>query len=63
MGIYLSAEFIRAAFVFLVLSGVVFTILHISGDPVALLMPADATPDQMDGDADDPGLDKPLWVQ
>ena len=63
MGIYLFRRIYQAAFVFLVLSGVVFTILHISGDPVALLMPADATPDQMTEMRATLGLDKPLWVQ
>ena len=63
MGLYLLRRIYQALLVFLVLSGVVFMILHISGDPVALLMPADATPDQLAEMRTTLGLDKPLWMQ
>lgn len=63
MGIYLLRRIYQALLVFLVLSGIVFMILHISGDPVALLMPADATPDQLAEMRSTLGLDKPLWMQ
>jgi len=38
-------------------------ILHISGDPMALLMPPDALPSQVEEMRRSLGLDRPLWVQ
>jgi len=38
-------------------------ILHISGDPLALLMPPDASPSQVEEMRRSLGLDRPLWVQ
>jgi peptide/nickel transport system permease protein len=46
-----------------VVSGIVFSILHLSGDPLALLMPPEATPDQVEEMRRTLGLDKPLIVQ
>jgi len=63
MGLYIFRRVYQAFLVFLVVSGIVFSILHISGDPVALLMPPEATPDQMEEMRRTLGLDKPLPVQ
>jgi ABC-type dipeptide/oligopeptide/nickel transport system permease component len=63
MGIYLLRRFYQAILVFLVLSGIVFVILHISGDPLALLMPQDAPPPDVEAMRRTLGLDKPLVVQ
>jgi ABC-type dipeptide/oligopeptide/nickel transport system permease component len=63
MGIYLLRRFYQAILVFLVLSGIVFVILHISGDPLALLMPQDAPPPDIEAMRRTLGLDKPLVVQ
>ena len=38
MGIYLIRRLYQTALVFLVISGIVFVILHLSGDPLVLLM-------------------------
>jgi peptide/nickel transport system permease protein len=63
MGLYIFRRVYQALLVFLVVSGIVFSILHISGDPVALLMPPEATPDQVEEMRRTLGLDKPLIVQ
>ena len=63
MGLYIFRRVYQAFLVFLVVSGIVFAILHISGDPIALLMPPEATPDQVEEMRRTLGLDKPLLVQ
>ena len=63
MGIYLLRRLYQALLVFIVLSGIVFVILHISGDPLALLMPQDAPPADIEEMRRTLGLDKPLVVQ
>ncbi len=63
MGIYLLRRLYQAILVFLVVSGIVFVILHISGDPLALLMPQDAPPSDIEEMRRSLGLDKPLVVQ
>jgi ABC-type dipeptide/oligopeptide/nickel transport system permease component len=63
MGLYIFRRVYQAVLVFLVVSGIVFSILHISGDPVALLMPPEATPDQVEEMRRNLGLDQPLIVQ
>jgi ABC-type dipeptide/oligopeptide/nickel transport system permease component len=63
MGIYLLRRVYQAFFVFFVVSGIVFVILHISGDPLALLMPQDAPPSDIEEMRRSLGLDKPLVVQ
>jgi peptide/nickel transport system permease protein len=63
MGLYIFRRVYQAALVFLVVSGIVFSILHISGDPISLLMPPEATPDQLEEMRRNLGLDKPLLVQ
>lgn len=63
MGLYLIRRFYQAFIVFLVVTLIVFFILHISGDPVQLLMPETATPDQVEAMRRSLGLDKPLMVQ
>jgi ABC-type dipeptide/oligopeptide/nickel transport system permease component len=63
MGLYIFRRVYQALLVFLVVSGIVFSILHISGDPVALLMPPEATPEQVEEMRRNLGLDQPLVVQ
>jgi peptide/nickel transport system permease protein len=46
-----------------VVTGIVFSILHVSGDPLALLMPPDAPPSDVEEMRRTLGLDKPVWVQ
>jgi ABC-type dipeptide/oligopeptide/nickel transport system permease component len=63
MGLYLIRRFYQVFIVFFVVTLIVFFILHISGDPVQLLMPETATPDQVEAMRRSLGLDKPLMVQ
>ncbi|KPK92897.1 MAG: ABC transporter permease [Deltaproteobacteria bacterium SM23_61] len=63
MGLYILRRFYQAFIVFFVLTGIVFSILHISGDPLALLMPPDAPPNDVEDMRRTLGLDKPLVVQ
>jgi ABC-type dipeptide/oligopeptide/nickel transport system permease component len=63
MGIYLLRRVYQAFLVFFVVSGIVFVILHISGDPLALLMPQDAPPSDIEEMRRSLGLDKPLMIQ
>lgn len=63
MGLYLFRRFYQAIIVFLVVSGIVFSILHIAGDPLALLMPPDAPPSDVEEMRKNLGLDKPLIIQ
>jgi len=63
MGLYLFRRLYQAIIVFLVVSGIVFSILHISGDPLALLMPPDAPPSDVEEMRKTLGLDKPLIIQ
>jgi peptide/nickel transport system permease protein len=63
MGLYILRRFYQALIVFFVLTGIVFFILHLSGDPLALLMPPDAPPSDVEEMRQTLGLDKPLVVQ
>ncbi|MGQ9696160.1 MAG: ABC transporter permease [Thermodesulfobacteriota bacterium] len=63
MGLYLFRRLYQAIVVFLVVSGIVFSILHLSGDPLALLMPPDAPPSDVEEMRKTLGLDKPLIIQ
>ena len=63
MGIYLLRRLYQALVVFFVVSGIVFAVLHLSGDPLALLMPQDAPPSDIEEMRRSLGLDQPLVVQ
>jgi len=63
MGLYILRRVYQAGIVFLVVSGIVFSILHISGDPIALLMPPDAPPTEVEAMRQNLGLDRPLVIQ
>jgi peptide/nickel transport system permease protein len=63
MGLYIFRRVYQAFIVFFVLTAIVFSILHISGDPLALLMPPDAPPTDVEEMRRNLGLDKPLIVQ
>jgi len=47
----------------LVLTALVFTLLHLSGNPAGLLLPANATPQQIEQMSRALGLDKPILTQ
>ena len=63
MGLYLLRRLYQALIVFFVVTGIVFVILHVSGDPVTLLMPPDAPPSDVEAMRRTLGLDQPFIVQ
>ena len=63
MTVYLLRRLYQALIVFFVVTLIVFVVLHISGDPIELLMPPDATPGDLEAMRRTLGLDKPLPVQ
>jgi ABC-type dipeptide/oligopeptide/nickel transport system permease component len=63
MGLYLLRRLYQTVIVFFVITAIVFLMLHISGDPVELLLPQDATEQDVIELRQTLGLDKPLLVQ
>lgn len=63
MGVYLLRRLSQTIIVFLVITVIVFAMLHASGDPVELLLPQDATEQDALILRQTLGLDKPLPVQ
>jgi len=60
---YIVKRFIQMLVVLLILTVLVFTLLHLSGNPAALLLPADATSQQIEQMSRALGLDKPILTQ
>lgn len=60
---YIVRRVLQALVVLLVLTAFVFSLLHLSGDPAALLLPADATPEQIQQMREWLGLDQPIFMQ
>ena len=63
MILYLSNRIFHAAFVLLAVSLCVFFVMYKAGDPVQLLLPPDATQQQVEEMRTHLGLDQPFWVQ
>jgi len=60
---YLARRLFQVVVVLLLLSALAFSLLHLSGDPAALLLPADATLKQIEHMRDAMGLNRPIFVQ
>lgn len=60
---YILLRFASATLVVLCMIGVVFILIHLSGDPVAMMLPLGATSAEIDAVRHQMGLDKPLWLQ
>jgi peptide/nickel transport system permease protein len=60
---YIFRRLIRALITVLGISIIVFSLVHISGDPVALLLPPEATMEEMEEIRNILGFNKPLYVQ
>jgi peptide/nickel transport system permease protein len=60
---YILKRLFHSVFVLIGISVVVFIILHLTGDPAALLMPMDATPEQVAQFRKEMGFTDPLLVQ
>ncbi|MCX5909454.1 MAG: ABC transporter permease, partial [Deltaproteobacteria bacterium] len=63
MKFYILKRLFHSIFVLIGISLVVFIILHLTGDPAALLMPLDATPEQVAQFRKEMGFTDPLFVQ
>ncbi len=63
MKVYIIRRLFHSIFVLIGISVVVFIILHLTGDPAALLMPMDATPEQVAQFRQEMGFNDPLIVQ
>jgi peptide/nickel transport system permease protein len=60
---YIARRLIQAVLVLLAVSFIVFILLHITGDPVALMLPPDATYEEIESFRQQLGLNDPLYVQ
>ena len=60
---YLLQRFLQTLLTLLCLSVVVFALAHLSGDPVSLMAPADARPEDLARIRSNLGIDSPLHVQ
>ncbi|HEX9017138.1 MAG TPA: ABC transporter permease, partial [Chloroflexota bacterium] len=60
---FLIRRLIRAVVVLWGISTIVFVVMRLSGDPVTLLLPPDATQADHDRISHQLGLDQPLWTQ
>ena len=60
---YLAGRLISAAVTLMVVSVVVFVVAHLTGDPVRLLLPVEASTQEVDRVRQQLGLDEPLPIQ
>ena len=60
---FILKRLFHSIFVLIGISVVVFVILHLTGDPAALLMPMDATPEQVAQFRKEMGFTDPLIIQ
>jgi len=60
---YILKRLFHSIFVLVGISLVVFIILHLTGDPAALLMPMDATPEQVAQFRQEMGFNDPIILQ
>ena len=60
---YIIRRLIGTVFTLFGVSIIVFMLLHLTGDPVALILPLEATQDEIDAVRQELGLDQPLIVQ
>jgi peptide/nickel transport system permease protein len=60
---YMVRRAAHSAFIILVLMTLIFFITHILGDPVQLMLPAEAPPEQLQALRKDLGYDRPLHIQ
>lgn len=63
MWLYLLRRLIQAVVVMLAASLIVFFVMSFTGDPVLMIVPPNATEEQIEQARRDLGLDKPLWTQ
>jgi ABC-type dipeptide/oligopeptide/nickel transport system permease component len=63
MGTYIARRAVHGVIVLFGVSMIVFLLMHLSGDPVAVLLPLDTPPEQVEAFRHEMGFDRPLPVQ
>jgi peptide/nickel transport system permease protein len=63
MGTYIAQRAVHGIVVLFGVSIIVFLLMHMSGDPVAVLLPLDAPPEQVESFRQEMGFDRPVLVQ
>jgi peptide/nickel transport system permease protein len=63
MGTYIVRRVLHGIVVLFGVSVIVFLLMHLGGDPVAVLLPLDAPPEQIEAFRHEMGFDRPLPVQ
>jgi len=63
MGTYMLRRLLHGVLVLFGVSVIVFLLMHLSGDPVAVLLPLDTPPEQIEAFRHKMGFDQPLPVQ
>jgi peptide/nickel transport system permease protein len=63
MGTYIIRRLLHGVLVLFGVSVIVFLLMHLGGDPVAVLLPLDAPPEQVEAFRHEMGFDRPLPVQ
>ena len=63
MGTYIVKRLIHSIFILLGITVLVFLLLHLSGDPVRLMLPLDATNEEMVAARTQLGFNAPLYIQ
>jgi peptide/nickel transport system permease protein len=63
MGRYIARRAIHGIIVLFGVSIIVFLLMHLAGDPVAVLLPLDTPPEQIEAFRREMGFDRPLPVQ
>lgn len=63
MGVNILKQLLRLLLVLFGISTVAFFLIHLSGDPVLLMLPAEATQEQINTFRHELGFDLPLWQQ
>jgi peptide/nickel transport system permease protein len=63
MGTYILRRSLHGILVLFGVSVIVFLLMHLGGDPVAVLLPLDAPPEQVEAFRREMGFDRPLPVQ
>jgi peptide/nickel transport system permease protein len=63
MGTYIIRRVLHGILVLFGVSVIVFLLMHLGGDPVAVLLPLDAPPEQVEAFREEMGFNRPLPVQ
>lgn len=63
MLVFLFRRFLQSLVSLLAITLIVFSLSHLSGNPIDAMLPDDATPQQIEDVTRNLGLDRPIWVQ